>query len=178
VRVWDRATGELHARGEAAAGLLPAAAWQPNGRHLYVACDKAAAAAAPVQDEAAQPAGAQQPAQQGAALAAQQPAEMEQARQAAAEGIAHVGAWKRELRRRLAARAAAGGAAAAAAASGAVLLFERNGLQHGSFELPAACAGSAIEQLAWSADSECLAVVLSEEGRDGGLWLGGRGLGA
>ncbi|KXZ43844.1 hypothetical protein GPECTOR_79g123 [Gonium pectorale] len=37
VRIWDRTTMELHATGDAAEGLLPVPAWQPNGRHLYVA---------------------------------------------------------------------------------------------------------------------------------------------
>lgn len=34
--IWRRDGCELHARGEAVAQLLPVAAWQPNGRHLYV----------------------------------------------------------------------------------------------------------------------------------------------
>lgn len=42
VRVWDREALELHAVGQAAGGLAAVAAWQPNGRHLYVAaqCDR------------------------------------------------------------------------------------------------------------------------------------------
>ena len=36
VRVWTR-EAQLHSLGEAAEGLLPVLAWQPNGRHLYVA---------------------------------------------------------------------------------------------------------------------------------------------
>lgn len=43
IHVWDRATFELHASGEAAEGLLPLLAWQPNGRHLYVAASGAGA---------------------------------------------------------------------------------------------------------------------------------------
>jgi hypothetical protein len=39
VRVWDRHTLEMHAAGEASEGLQPLPAWQPNGRHLYVAAD-------------------------------------------------------------------------------------------------------------------------------------------
>jgi len=152
LRVWERDTAELHSQGQpesAAAALLPAAAWQPNGRHLYVA------AARRQEDGAAA-------AVLGDVLTAD---EAEQARQAAAEGIAHVGAWKRELRRRQQARAAAAGADVPEAS---VLLFERNGLQHGSFELPPAeLDGCAIEQLAWSPDSEFLAVVLSEADEDG-----------
>lgn len=174
VRIWDRQTGELHASGEAAAGLLPTAAWQPNGRHLYVASSVAGPAA--VGDEAE----VRAPAAQGGASPAKLPqsGDGEQARLAAAEGIAHVGAWKRELRRRQAERAAAGGgspAVAGHASAGAVLLYERNGLRHGRFELPAV-QGSCIEQLAWSADSEFLAVVLREDGEHS-EWVG-QGTGA
>lgn len=158
LRIWERDTAELHSQGQpesAAAALLPAAAWQPNGRHLYVAA-------------ARRQEGGEVAATPDAVLTAD---EAEQARQAAAEGIAHVGAWKRELRRRQLARAAAAGAAAPEAN---VLLFERNGLQHGSFELPPAeLDGSAIEQLAWSPDSEFLAVVLSETDDDGGWRVAG-----
>lgn len=166
VRIWERDTAELHSLAQpeaAAAALLPAAAWQPNGRHLYVAAAQRHDAAA-----AAQPRGASQASEQ------QGEGEAEQARLAEAEGIAHVGAWKRELRRRQLARAAAvalgGSVGAAAAPESSVLLFERNGLQHGSFDLPPTPSnGSSIEQLAWSPDSEFLAVVLSEGDEDGRL---------
>jgi elongator complex protein 1 len=157
VRVWERGSGELHAEGEAAAGLLPVAAWQPNGRHLYAAVSK-------------QQSQLSSSMQQQGAQAGQQDDEGEQERQAAAEGIKHVGAWKRELRRRQLERAAAAGPGGAAGSSAcSVLLFERNGLQHGGFELPpaAAASGGVIEQLAWSSDSEFLAIVLSEQDEHG-----------
>ncbi|KAL4852847.1 Elongator complex protein 1 [Chlorella vulgaris] len=182
IRVWDRGTGELHAEGEAAAGLLPAIAWQPNGRHLFAAVSKpaaeqeqapAAAAAAPQQQQLGKGTevegegeqARQQQQQQQQQQQREEVDEGEEARQAAAEGIRHVGAWKRELRRRQALRAAQGGSAAASA----VLLFELNGLQHGGFEVPAAAGGAAslVEQLAWSPDSEFLAVVLSGEDEHG-----------
>ena len=156
MRVWERESGELHAEGEAAAGLLPVAAWQPNGRHLYAAVSK----------QQSQPCSEQQLAPQPG----QQDDEGEQERQAAAEGIKHVGAWKRELRRRQLERAAAAGPGGAAGSSAcSVLLFERNGLQHGGFELPPAATarGVVIEQLAWSPDSEFLAIVLSEQDEHG-----------
>ena len=35
--IWDGKTLQLHADGEAAAGLAAVGAWQPNGRHLYAA---------------------------------------------------------------------------------------------------------------------------------------------
>ena len=163
--MWDRETAELHAEGEAAAGLLPAVAWQPNGRHLYAAVCKPAAGL---------PGAEQPPSQQEGQQGHQRPDESEQALQAAAEGIQHVGAWKRELRRRQQQReaAAAPGGADSAAAASCVLLFERNGLQHGGFDVPPAAAGgaSAIEQLAWSPDSEFLAVVLAEDDEDGGCF--------
>ena len=168
VRVWERDTAELHAMAQpesTAAALLPAAAWQPNGRHLYVAATQRA-------DVAAGAAEAQPQLKHQTPL----PHEAEQARLAAAEGIAHVGAWKRELRRRQAARAAAapGGAVAARAEGGGagpearVLLFERNGLQHGGFELPPSpWGGAAPEQLAWSPCSDFLAAVLAQADEDG-----------
>jgi len=37
LRVWDGRTLQPHAEGEAATALSAVAAWQPNGRHLYVA---------------------------------------------------------------------------------------------------------------------------------------------
>jgi pyruvate/2-oxoglutarate dehydrogenase complex dihydrolipoamide acyltransferase (E2) component len=182
IRVWDRGTGELHTEGEAAAGLLPAIAWQPNGRHLFAAVSKpaaeqeqapAAAAAAPQQQQLGKGTEVEGEGEQARQQQQQQREEVdegEEARQAAAEGIRHVGAWKRELRRRQALRAAQGGSAAASA----VLLFELNGLQHGGFEVPAAASGAAslVEQLAWSPDSEFLAVVLSGEDEHGELLFG------
>ena len=57
-----------------------------------------------------------------------------------------------------------------------LLLLERNGLQHGGFELPPAPGGgAAIEQLAWSPDSEFLAIVLAQAGDDGAAGMGARG---
>lgn len=44
-----------------------------------------------------------------------------------------------------------------------VLLFERNGLQHGGFMVPTAAHGM-INALSWSADSELLAVVVGPGG--------------
>eukprot|EP00887_Chlorella_sp_A99_P002271 scaffold10.g2271.t1 len=179
VRVWDRDACELHSVGEAAPGLLPAAAWQPNGRHLYVAQltqqehqEGGAEAGAP-----AAPGG-------GSAAAGEDEA-----------AVRHVGAWKRELRRRQEAAAAAGGQRHAAA----VLLYERNGLQHGEFAVPTPAdapagtgsavpggaapggsgaaanglqlngggGGAGIAQLAWSSDSELLAVVVAATDADG-----------
>ena len=37
VRIWTRESCTLHSVGEAAPGLQPCLAWQPNGRHLYAA---------------------------------------------------------------------------------------------------------------------------------------------
>lgn len=45
VRIWDRTTLEPHSAGEPFDCLLPLPAWQPNGRHLYVAAAGATAAA-------------------------------------------------------------------------------------------------------------------------------------
>lgn len=112
VRVWDSEGGALHAVGEAAPGLLAPLAWQPNGRHLY-------AAAAPV--PAAQRSAPAGPAAQGRAQGGG--GRPTQGKVAAATG----GAQGRSA-----------GAERRAPASGAarVLLFERNGLRHGGFDLP------------------------------------------
>lgn len=112
VRIWDSEGGALHAVGEAAPGLLAPLAWQPNGRHLY-------AAAAPV--PAAQPSAPAGPAAQGRARAGG--GGLAQGKVAAVAG----GAQGRSA-----------GAELGTSASGAphVLLFERNGLRHGDFDLP------------------------------------------
>jgi hypothetical protein len=87
VRIWDREGAGLHAVGEQAAGLLCALAWQPNCRHLYAAIGAAGtaeAAAAMASEGGAAP--------DGGATA---DAEAQEQR-----CVGHVGAWKRELRRR------------------------------------------------------------------------------
>ena len=112
VRVWDSEGGALHAVGEAAPGLLAPLAWQPNGRHLY-------AAAAPV--PAAQPPAPAGPTARGRAQAGGGgPA---QGKAAAAPGGAQD-------------RSAGAEQGAPASGSARVLLFERNGLRHGGFDLP------------------------------------------
>ncbi|PNH07535.1 Elongator complex protein 1 [Tetrabaena socialis] len=130
VAIWDRATLELHASGEAAEGLLPLPAWQPNGRHLYVP----GAAAAPAKAET-------------------------RPRAAAADGAP--------------AAPAAGAVAGEEVASGgggacrSVLLYERNGLRHGGFDLPSTGQSppwrrtGPVCSMAWSCDSELLALVTS-----------------
>ena len=158
VRVWEPGTSttglELLSVGEAAPGLLPAGAWQPNGRHLYVA---------QLQQQQAGEAGADEAVPKAVAAGSDdQPA----------AAVRHVGAWKRELRRRAEAAAAAGEEVHAAR----VCLFERNGLQHGEFGLPTPAdrpaagaaeaagpwgGGATLAQLAWSRDSELLAVVVA-----------------
>ncbi|KAG2485392.1 hypothetical protein HYH03_015878 [Edaphochlamys debaryana] len=125
VRIWDRTTMEIHASGESTDGVLPLPAWQPNGRHLYVAASVAAPAAV-------------------------------------AKGAP--GTKPPVL-------AAAGGGAR----SPAVLLYERNGLRHGGFPLPS-CAP--VAALAWSPDSELLAVLTAPapaEGAEGATGEGAEG---
>ncbi|GIL52022.1 hypothetical protein Vafri_7984, partial [Volvox africanus] len=112
VRIWDRSTLELHAVCEAAEGLIPLPAWQPNGRHLYVP------------GETAVP---------------------------------------------LAGNSAGGGSAWTATATGSgasILLYERNGLRHGDFRLP---ISGPVWNLAWSCDSELLAVVTAPQTLTPGL---------
>lgn len=151
LHIWDRETGQLHATGQAAAGLSAAVAWQPNCRHLF------AAAAVPPPASAA---------------AAGQP----QLRAAPHQRVVS------------AAKTAPPGTAAAAAATAAtsaqqqpdsswqqhIILYERNGLQHGGFDVPTFSDSSSddssgsgsdvvIHSLYWSSDSRLLAVVLAPE---------------
>lgn len=162
VRIWDRELCELHAVGEAAPALHAALAWQPNGRHLY------AAQALPLPGPAA--AGQQR----------QEEPRVESERRGGEEveaRVEHVGAWKRELRRQQAAEAEAEAQRAGAGAGHRVVLYERNGLQHGGFALPS--LGGEVAALAWSPDSEFLAVVLtgqqSSAGEPGGALVSAGG---
>ncbi len=45
-----------------------------------------------------------------------------------------------------------------------IILYERNGLQHGGFDVPGSGALAAME---WSRNSELLALVLREDGEEG-----------
>ena len=169
VHIWDREAGcALHAAAEAPPGrLLAPAAWQPNCRHLYVAADCSAAEAAAAREEIA------------GAFAAAAEARL---RAAGASALAAAAAPDAEP--------AAAPLAAAAASDPQrrvrrVLLFERNGLAHGGFDLPECAPGgggggsggdaATVRDLAWSPDSEILAVVLGppppaadEDSGDGG----------
>ena len=193
VRVWERDALELHSVGEAAPGLLPTAAWQLNGRHLYVAqlqqgelLPEAEAGAGPSSSTAGAALGgaagaSRQQQQQGQGR--QQPDQQQQAEQA----VKHVGAWKRELRRQQEAARQAGEQQHAVS----VLLFERNGLQHGGFGVPTpadsplaasaaargangycGASGGTIVEMAWSTDSELLAVVVDAKDAAGGMGRG------
>lgn len=142
VRIWDRELAQLHALGETAPGLQAVMDWQPNCRHLYVAQRRTLAAESGSQEEGVEDLGPR-----GA--------------QGQAPEVRHVGAWKRELRRREEAAKAAG----TAATPNGVILFERNGLHHGRFDVP--CFGDGtIEAMRWSPDSQLLAVVLATGAND------------
>lgn len=137
--IWDGVSGEVTARGEAAPGLTQLLSWQPNGRHLYT-----------VQRLGAVAAGSEAPA------AAARPLE------------SHVAAWKREARRREAAAAAAAAEQGPARPTHRVVLWERNGLQHGGFDLVAPGGeGAVVTGLGWSPGSEVLAVACSQEDGSG-----------
>lgn len=156
VRVWDRETGELHALGEGAPGLRSVIAWQPNGRHLYTAQYRASSSTT-----------------EGITSSSTNEEESTNAGPRGAQGqapeVRHVGAWKRELRRREEAAKAAGTVVCA----NHVILFERNGLQHGGFDVPGGLSfenggrkdendpDDVIEDLCWSPASDVLAVVLA-----------------
>ncbi|KAK2076905.1 hypothetical protein QBZ16_005133 [Prototheca wickerhamii] len=134
--VWDGASGELACLGEALPGMTNLLSWQPNGRHLYAVQRVAApgdncATGDPNPDRA----------------------------EAASALHTHVAAWKREARRREAAAAAARKERGDAACPHRVVLFERNGLQHGGFDVPDEREGCRVSGIAWSPDAEVLALV-------------------
>ncbi|KAF6250795.1 IKI3 family-domain-containing protein [Scenedesmus sp. NREL 46B-D3] len=170
LHIWDREDCQLHSTAQAAAGLAAPIAWQPNSRHLYAA----AAVEQDAQHQAAAAAGFDGRGQPLKAAPHQQPG---------------VPSWPAV---EAAAAAAAGGgsstppplpsqpqqqqASSVTDASGGswlqhVLLYERNGLQHGGFNVPtysqassSSSSGLVIHALHWSSDSELLAVVLAPAG--------------
>jgi len=171
VRVWDRESGELHALGESVVGVQSVLAWQPNGRHLYVAQHNHL-----LKDDLENTSTNSRTDMQGTGKSGVENGEAAGQQQRGAQGqapeVRHVGAWKRELRRRKEAAQAAGGIAS----PNQILLFERNGLQHGQFDVPTFSKYSSqneknedttndenvvIESLVWSPNSDVLAVVLS-----------------
>jgi elongator complex protein 1 len=138
VRVWDVEQQVLHALGEQSPGSLPIAAWQPNGRVLCIANF--------VEDDQIE-----------------QVERLRQLRrdtgdQGQAPEVRHVGAWKRELRRRQEA------SVGMETGPSRVFLYERNGLQHGEFIVPG--ESIVIEQMEWSADSKTLALVVRDVDED------------
>ncbi|KAI8469194.1 MAG: IKI3 family-domain-containing protein [Monoraphidium minutum] len=162
--VWDREGCALHAAAAAAPGLRAPACWQPNGRHLYVAAEAAPAEAAAAHEEIA-----------GLFAAAAAARLRDAGRGVAPAPAAAAGSG---------AGAVAGGGVDAAAAAAApqsvqrVVLYERNGLQHGGFDIPEVEGGrgGVIWDLIWSPDSELLAVVLGpRSGTDDGGGGGGDG---
>ena len=140
LRVWDVESLSLHAIGEQSPGTLPVVAWQPNGRTVCVANY----------------------------LSEAQVEEMEVLRvtervggQGQAAVVRHVGAWKRELRRRREARReeekGRGEGDGKGRHPGRVFVYERNGLQHGEFLVPG--DEVRVEDMVWGSDSRLLAIV-------------------
>lgn len=171
LHIWDREDCKLHATGEPAAGLAAPIAWQPNSRHLYAA---AAAAAAPQTG----------PRDAAAATASAGFNSKGQPLKAAPHqggGAATTLAGTKGLKQRQQLSAAQGSSADAVGDGWMqhVLLYERNGLQHGGFDVPTYSNSSrpdtasgladssskqselVIQALHWSIDSELLAVVLA-----------------
>lgn len=136
VRVWDVEGQELHALGEQSPGTLPVLAWQPQGRVLCVANFLGID-----QEEEVQ-------------LLRQMT--HEEGDQGQAPEVRHVGAWKRELKRR---QEAAKNLGSDAWGPNRVFLYERNGLQHGEFIIPGSST-TVVERMEWSSDSHTLAIVL------------------
>lgn len=139
VRVWNVEEQDLHALGEQSPGTLPVLAWQPQGRVLCVANF--------LQEEQAE---------EVHSLRQMTHTEGDQGQ---APEVRHVGAWKRELKRR---EEAARKMGSDALAPSKVFLYERNGLQHGEFVIPGSSNGI-IERMEWSSDSKTLAIVLRHE---------------
>lgn len=156
VRVWTRETGELHSLGEPVQHICPAISWQPNNRHIYVAqhihsYDSSTERPSLVSSQ-------QQSFSKGTTTPATQNKDhAERGAQGQDPEVKYIGAWKRELQRRRAAEEARG----YMASPNKILLFERNGLQHGDFDI--ACLDGKILALQWSPDSSLLAIVLQRK---------------
>jgi elongator complex protein 1 len=170
LHIWDREDCQLHSTAQAAAGLAAPIAWQPNSRHLYAA----AAVALDAQQHAAAPAGFDSRGHPLKAAPHQQPGvpswpAVEAAAAAAAAGGSSATATPQQQQQQQASSVvhAAGGSWLQH-----VLLYERNGLQHGGFDVPtysqtsssSSSSGLVIHALHWSSDSELLAVVLAPAG--------------
>jgi hypothetical protein len=139
IRVWDVEGQVLHAIGEQSPCALPVVAWQPNGRVMCVANYF------PSEDDV-----------DSVGLLRQMTSA--EGAQGQAPEVRHVGAWKRELRRREEAAKRMGDVTGPSR----VFLYERNGLQHGEFIIPGNSTSQRIEYMEWSSDSKTLAVVLRD----------------
>lgn len=168
LHIWDREDCQLHATGEPAAGLAAPIAWQPNSRHLF-----AASAVAPPSAGAAEAAAAAATAgfnSKGQPLKA--------APHQGGGAATTVAATKGLKQQSIAAQCSCADTAAADGWMQHVLLFERNGLQHGGFDVPTYSTSSSsdlgndvgassrnnnlvIQAMHWSIDSELLAIVLA-----------------
>jgi len=142
VRIWDVEGQDLHALGEQSPGTLAVLAWQPQGRVLCVANFLGVG-----QEEEVH-------------LLRQMT--REEGDQGQAPEVRHVGAWKRELKRRQEAVKRLG---SDSWGPNRVFLYERNGLQHGEFIIPGS-SSTVIEHMEWSTDSQTLAIVLREKDED------------
>lgn len=142
VRVWDVEGQDLHALGEQSPGTLPVLAWQPQGRVLCVANFLDVDQAEEVH------------------LLRQMT--NEEGDQGQAPEVRHVGAWKRELKRR---EEAAKKIGSDAWGPSRIFIYERNGLQHGECIIPGS-SGTVIDCMKWSSDSQTLAIVLRHQEED------------
>jgi hypothetical protein len=167
LHIWDREDCQLHSTAQAAAGLAAPIAWQPNSRHLYAA----AAVAQDLQHQAAATAGFDSRGQPLKAAPHQQPGVPSWPAVEAAAAAAGGGSHPQQQQQQA--------SSVVDAAGGSwlqhVLLYERNGLQHGGFDVPtysqagsssssSSSSGLVIHALHWSSDSELLAVVLAPAG--------------
>jgi len=139
IRVWDVESQKLHSIGEQSPGTIPVISWQPNGRVLCVANDL---------DE-----------DQVKEVSQLRQITHEQGAQGQAPEVKHIGAWKRELKRREEASKARGDIMARSR----VFLYERNGLQHGEFMLP---GQGRVQYMEWSPNSEMLVIIVKEQNKE------------
>jgi elongator complex protein 1 len=166
LHIWDREDCQLHSTAQAAAGLAAPIAWQPNSRHLYAA----AAVAQDSHQQAAATAGFDSRGQPLKAAPHQQPGVPSWPAVEAAAAAAAGGSTPHQQQQQQ--QASCGVDAAGGNWLQHVLLYERNGLQHGGFDVPtysqasssSSSSGLVIHALHWSSDSELLAVVLAPAG--------------
>lgn len=150
VQVWDRAENQLHATAEQVPGRQPPMAWQPNGRHLYTVAALEGAGPWVVLHE--------RNGLQHGAFDLQLPAEAAAGEGARAVQVLLRGKHTNQL-----------------VLATPPSLLQIPLLASRPFVLAHPLAGFTVDALAWSADSELLAVVLgpapADDAAGRGVWM-------